>query len=49
MEEICGSMKTVARMRKVRHRGQKRVEWIFTWAAAPYNLVRIRNLIRVNA
>jgi len=38
-------MKTVALMRKVRHRGRERVGWMFTWAAAAYNLVRIRNLI----
>ena len=45
VEEIFGWMKTVALMRKVRHRGRKRVGWMFTWAAAAYNLVRIRNLI----
>ncbi len=45
IEEIFGWMKTVALMRKVRHRGRKRVAWMFTWAAAAYNLVRIRNLI----
>ena len=45
VEEIFGWMKTVALMRKVRHRGRKRVGWMFTWAAAAYNLVRIRSLI----
>jgi transposase len=45
IEEIFGWMKTVALMRKVRHRGRERVAWMFTWAAAAYNLVRIRNLI----
>ena len=49
VEEIFGWMKTVALMRKVRHRGRKRVAWMFTWAAAVYNLVRIRNLIGVKA
>jgi transposase len=49
VEEIFGWMKTVALMRKVRHRGRKRVAWMFTWAAAAYNLVRIRNLMAVTA
>ena len=49
IEEIFGWMKTVALMRKVRHRGRERVAWMFTWAAAAYNLVRIRNLIGANA
>jgi len=29
---------------KVRHRGVCKVDWIFTFACAAYNLVRIRNL-----
>ncbi len=37
-------MKTVGNLRKTRHRGQDRVDWAFTLAAAAYNLVRIRNL-----
>ena len=45
IEEMFGWMKTVALMRKVRHRGRARLAWMFTWAAAAYNLVRIRNLI----
>ena len=44
MEEIFGWMKTVALLRKTRHRGVERVGWMFTFAAAVYNLVRIRNL-----
>jgi hypothetical protein len=31
-------------MRKVRHRGTLKVDWIFTFACAAYNLVRMRNL-----
>src|SRR2546428_283420 len=31
-------------MRKTRHRGTRRVDWMFTFALAAYNLVRIRNL-----
>jgi hypothetical protein len=49
VEEIFGWMKTVGLMRKVRHRGRKRVAWMFTWTAAAYNLVRIRNLIGATA
>src|SRR5216117_2007496 len=49
VEEIFGWMKTVALMRQVRHRGRKRVAWMFTWAAAAYNLTRLRNLIGATA
>ena len=31
-------------MRKLRHRGVCKVDWIFTFACAAYNLVRMRNL-----
>ncbi len=44
VEEIFGWMKTVGGMRKLRHRGWQLVGWMFTFAAAAYNLVRIRNL-----
>lgn len=44
VEEIFGWMKTVGLMRKTRHRGRKRVNWVFTFTAAAYNLIRIRNL-----
>jgi transposase len=44
VEEIFGWMKTVGNFRKTRHRGIKRVDWMFTLTAAAYNLVRIRNL-----
>ena len=44
VEEIFGWMKTVGGMRKLRHRGWELVGWMFTLAAAAYNLVRIRNL-----
>jgi transposase len=45
VEEIFGWMKTVGGMRKLRHRGLHLVGWMFTFAAAAYNLVRIRNLV----
>ena len=44
VEEIFGWMKTVGGVRKLRHRGLMLVSWMFTFAAAAYNLVRIRNL-----
>ena len=44
VEEIFGWLKTVGGMRKLRHRGLEQVNWMFTFAAAAYNLVRLRNL-----
>lgn len=44
IEECFGWLKTVALLRKVRHRGIFKVGWVFTFAAAAYNLVRMRNL-----
>ena len=45
IEECFGWLKTIALMRKVRHRGLEKVSWIFTFAAAAYNLVRMKNLM----
>jgi len=36
-------------MRQTRHRGLDRVDWMFTFATAAYNLIRIRNLMRARA
>jgi transposase len=44
VEEVFGWIKTVALQRKTRFRGLERVGWMFTFAAAAYNLVRMRNL-----
>jgi len=44
IEECFGWLKTVALLRKVRHRGLPKVDWVFTFACATYNLVRLRNL-----
>ena len=44
VEEIFGWLKTVGGLRKTRHRGVPRVNWLFTFAMAAYNLVRLRNL-----
>jgi transposase len=49
IEEVFGWMKTVALQRKTRFRGVERVGWMFTLAAAAYNLVRMRNLQGANA
>jgi transposase len=44
IEECFGWLKTIALLRKVRHRGLFKVDWVFTFACAAYNLVRLRNL-----
>jgi transposase len=44
IEECFGWLKTIALLRKVRHRGLAKVDWIFAFACAAYNLVRMRNL-----
>ena len=38
-------MKTIALLRKLRHRGTLKVDWTFAFACAAYNLVRMRNLL----
>jgi transposase len=45
VEEIFGWLKTVGLMRKLRHRGTERVDWMFVFATAVYNLVRMRTLL----
>lgn len=47
IEEIFGWLKTVGLLRKLRHRGTERVNWIFIFATAAYNLVRMRKLVTV--
>lgn len=49
VEEIFGWIKTVAGLRKTKLRGRKRVGWMFTFAAAAYHLVRLRNLAPTTA
>jgi transposase len=44
IEECFGWLKTIALLRKVRHRGLDKVDWMFTFACAAYNLIRMRNL-----
>ena len=45
IEECFGWLKTIALLRKLRHRGTLKVDWLFTFACAAYNLVRMRNLM----
>jgi transposase len=45
IEECFGWLKTIALLRKLRHRGIFKVGWIFTFAASAYNLVRMRKLL----
>jgi transposase len=49
VEEVFGWMKTTGLLRKLRHRGGRLVEWIFTFTAAAYNLVRLRTLLAAAA
>jgi len=45
VEQVFGWMKTVGGLRKLRHRGTPLVDWQVTFAAAAYNLVRLRRLV----
>src|SRR6201997_4564442 len=47
IEECFGWMKDIALLRKLKHRGLFKVGWIFAFAAAAYNLVRMRSLIPI--
>jgi transposase len=48
IEECFGWLKDIALLRKLRHRGLPKVGWVFTFAAAAYNLLRIRNLRKLS-
>ena len=45
IEQVFGWMKSVGGLRKLRHRGGELVDWIVTFAAAAYNLIRLRTLL----
>ena len=45
IEQVFGWMKTIGGLRKLRHAGGERVDWIVTFTAAAYNLVRLRTLL----
>ena len=49
IEEAFGWAKTVAGLRKARHRGLPKIDWQFTFAMAAYNLVRLPKLLRAAA
>jgi IS5 family transposase len=45
VEQVFGWMKTIGLLRKLRHRGGELVDWMMTFTAAAYNLVRLRTLL----
>jgi len=45
VEQVCGWGKIVGPIRKTKHRGVRRVGWMFTFTQAAYNLVRMRPLL----
>ena len=45
VEEIFGWLKTIGLQRQTRFRGVERVAWMFTFATAAYNLVRMQRLL----
>jgi len=45
IEEIFGWLKTVGGMRKTRYRGRTKVDWMFVFALAAYNLRRMVKLV----
>jgi len=49
IEEAFGWAKTVAGLRKARHRGLPKIDWQFTFAMAAYNLVRLPKLLAAAA
>lgn len=49
VEQGFGWMKTIGGLRQLRHRGGPLIEWIFTFTAAAYNIVRLRRLLHATA
>lgn len=49
IEQSFGWMKSVGLLRKLRHRGQPKVDWVFTFTAAVYDMVRMRRLLTEDA
>jgi hypothetical protein len=45
VEQVFGWIKTTAGLRKTKHLGRERVSWMFTFAGAAYNMIRIRNVM----
>jgi transposase len=44
IERVPAWVKNIGLLRKTKHRGRERVSWVFVFALAAYNLVRMRNL-----
>jgi hypothetical protein len=49
VEEVLGWLKTIGLLHKARHRGEDRVNWMFVFATAVHNLIRIRKLVEAAA
>lgn len=49
VEHPFGWIKSVAGLFQMKHRGLRKVDWVFTFATAAYNLTRLRRLIPVPA
>jgi transposase len=49
IEEVFGWMKVIGGQRKTRYRGTPRVGWMFTLAAAAYDLIRLPKLLSAAA
>ena len=49
IEEAFGWAKTIAGLRKMRHRGLSKIDWQFTLAMAAYNLIRLPKLLAAPA
>lgn len=48
VEESFGWLKTIGPLRKIKYKGLKLGGWMFAFANAAYDLIRIRNIIRVS-
>ena len=44
IEQIFSWLKNIGMLRKTRHRGRRKLEWLLTLALSAYNLIRIRKL-----
>jgi hypothetical protein len=45
IEPAFGGLKTIAWMRKVKLRGLAKVDWLFVFASAAFNLIRLPKLL----
>ena len=45
VEQVFGWGKVIGPLRKTKHRGRRKVGWMFTFTQAAYNLVRMRSLL----